>query len=56
MTNRKNVHLITRSDNASEFFSSNNHIKNLFNPLNTTKPHKELQNKFNIKWYHSTER
>ena len=33
-----------------------NHIKSLFNSLNSANTHKELQNKYNIKWYHSTER
>ena len=48
--------LIIHSDNASEFITAKNHIIDLFKILNTAKTHKELQNKYNIKWYHSTER
>ena len=36
--------------------TAKNHIKDLFIELNNAKTHKELQNKYNIKWYHSTER
>ena len=48
--------LIIHSDNASEFITAKNHVIDLFKTLNTAKTHKELQNKYNIKWYHSTER
>ena len=56
MANRKSMPLTIHSDNASEFVTAKNHIKSLFNSLNTANTHKELQNKYNIKWYHSTER
>ena len=44
------------SDNVSEFFTLKNHIKSPFNSFNKANTHKELQNKYNIEWYHSTER
>ena len=56
MSNRRSMPLIIHSDNASEFITAKNHIKDLFSKLNTASTHKELQNKYNIKWYHSTER
>ena len=56
MSNRRSMPLIIHSDNASEFVTTKNHIKDLFRKLNTANTHKELQNKYNIKWYHSTER
>ena len=56
MSNRRSMPLIIHSDNASEFITAKNHVIDLFKTLNTAKTHKELQNKYNIKWYHSTER
>ena len=56
MSNRRSLPLSIHSDNASEFITAKNHIKDLFIELNNAKTHKELQNKYNIKWYHSTER
>ena len=56
MSNRRSMPLIIHSDNASEFITAKNHVIDLFKILNTAKTHKELQNKYNIKWYHSIER
>ena len=48
--------LVIHSDNASEFITAKNYIIDLFKISNTAKTHKELKNKYNIIWYHSTER
>ena len=48
--------LIIHSGNVSEFITAKNHVIDLFKTLDAVKTHKELQNKYNIKWYHSTER
>ena len=56
MANRRGMPHIIHSDNGSEMISAKNHIKKLYEILNIASTHKELQNKFNIKWYHSTER
>ena len=56
MANRHSMPSIIHSDNASEIVKAKNHIKDLYDTLNTPSTHKELQNKYNIKWYHSTER
>ena len=56
MSNRRSMPLIIHSDNASEFITTKNHVTDLFKILNTAQTHKELQNKYNIKWYHSTAR
>ena len=56
MVNRRGMPHIIYSDNGSEIISTKNHIKKLYETLNIASTHKELQNKFNIKWYHRTKR
>jgi len=56
MANRHSMPAIIHSDNAQEIISAKNQIKSLYETLNTAATHKELQNKFGITWYHSTER
>ena len=56
MANRHSMPAIIHSDNAQEIIGAKNQIKSLYETLNTSTTHKELQNKFGIKWYHSTER
>ena len=56
MANRRSMPNIIHSDNASEIIKAEKYIKELYEILNTTQTHKELLNKYNIKWYHSAER
>ena len=56
MANRRGMPHTIHSDNGSEMIKAKNDIKKLYETLNTAATHKELQNKYNIKWYHSTER
>ena len=56
MANRRGMPNIIHSDNAREMILAKEHIKDLYQKLNTANTHKQLANKYNIKWYHSTER
>ena len=56
MTNSRSMPTTIHSDNASEIVMAKNHIKSLYEKLNTPSTHKQLLTTFNIKWYHSTER
>ena len=56
MSNRRGMLKIIHSDNASEMVLAKNHIKALYEKLNTPETHKRLISKHNITWYHSTER
>ena len=56
MSNRRGMPKIIHSDNASEMVLAKNHIKALYEKLNTPETHKRLISKHNITWYHSTER
>ena len=56
MTNRRSMPKIIHSDNAAEIVKGKKHIKSLYEKLNTAATHKELMTKFQITWYHSSER
>ena len=56
MANRRSMPHIIQSDNAQEMIMGKNHIKDLYQILNTAETHAKLANRFNITWYHSTER
>ena len=56
MTNRRSMPKIIHSDNAAEIGKGKKHIKSLYEKLNTAATHKELMTKFEITWYHISER
>ena len=56
MANRRGMPKIIHSDNASEMILAKNHIKSLYEKLYTPETHKNLTTKYNITWFHSTER
>ena len=56
MANRRSMPQIIHSDNAQEIVMGKNHIKELYELLNTAETHTKLANRFNITWYHSAER
>ena len=56
MANRRGMPKIIHSDNASEMVLAKNHIKALYEKLNTPKTHKRLISQHQITWYHSTAR
>ena len=56
MANRRGMPKIIHSDNASEMVLAKNHIKALYEKLNTPETHKNLVSQHQITWYHSTER
>ena len=53
MSNRRSMPLVIHSDNAKEFVSGKNKVKELYEHLNSAETHKRLSDEFNIKWFHS---
>ena len=56
MANRRSMPQIIHSDNDQEIIMGKNHIKELYELLNTAETHTKLASRFNITWCHSAER